>query len=155
MDPILSSLGLETWNSEKLRKKEMRNIYRFHYWIYHTVSKTTTVDFPAAYISCVRIVLCTRCHVQNAMEQYSECLHTLMEQQSHIAIDKHLQGWDLVSVVHCPDRSIDQGSSNLNFDRSTKMERRSAMTQVQILWIFTVYSTKEILVSTWLLILMF
>lgn len=138
MDPILSALGLTTWNAEKIRKKkkEKRNIYRFHSWIYHTVSKTTTVDLPVAYISCVRIVLCTRCHVQNAMEQYSECLHTVTGQQSHIAIDKHLQGWDQVSVAYCAYQSIDQGSNDLNFDRSTKMERRSAMTQVQISWIF-------------------
>jgi len=28
---------------------------------YNTVSKTTIIDFHVAYISCVRIVLCTGC----------------------------------------------------------------------------------------------
>ena len=153
IDPILNDLGLTTWNAEKLRIRKKRNIDRFRSWIYHTVSKTATVDFPVAYMSCVRIVLCTGCHVQNAMEQYTACLNTLMGHQIHIAIDKHPQGWDLVSVVYCPDQSIDQGSNDLTFDRSTKMERRFAVMQVQILWIFTVTSVIKILVHTWLLIL--
>jgi len=46
MDPILSALGLTTWNAGGGKKRKKRNIYRFHSWIYYTVSKTTTVDFP-------------------------------------------------------------------------------------------------------------
>lgn len=154
MDPILSVLGaydLTFWKNKN--KGNEKYIYRFYSWIFNTVSKITTVDFTAVYISFVRIVLCAGCNIQTSMEQQIACFHFLMIHQIHIAIDKQLQDWYLVSGVYCPDQSIEQRSNDLNFDRTTKMERFSAVMEVQILWIFTVNSAINIPVSTRLFIL--
>jgi hypothetical protein len=62
-----------------------------------------------------------------AIERMSPLLDGTSDSHRH---SKHLPSWDLVSVVHCTDKSIDQGRNNLNFDRMNKMERRSAVMQV-------------------------